>query len=302
MNIDQAKAIPIAQILHNLAIHPRRTSPEKSLYLSPIRKENTPSFWVYTKPNRWHDYGIGQGGDAIDLAQAYLKFTREDHTVSDALRWLSNIGLAPIELPSFYPDPLPKSDPELLLKDKKPIQHLGLVQYLHKRGIDPELARLYLKEIHVRNRQTRKSFFALGLANVEGGYELRNPFFKGSLGPKAISFIRGSRPKPDSIHLFEGSMDYLSALMQANVRHFNGDTIVLNSVTGLPEAIAYIRNYGYRRAYSWLDNDKAGQTATDTFAAFVRTQADLTHKAMNRLYAPHKDVNAWHMHQRHLTL
>ena len=302
MNIDQAKAIAIVEILASLGIHPKRITTDKALYLSPVRKEKTPSFWVYPKTNRWHDYGDGRGGDPVDLACAYLKYTREDHTVSDALRWLDNIGLAPMAIPSFYPDPLPKADPELILKDKKPIQHLGLIQYLTKRGIDPVLARLHLKEIHVRNRQTRKSFFALGLANVEGGYELRNPFFKGSLGHKAISFIRGKVPKPESIHLFEGGMDYLSALMQARTMAFNGDTIVLNSVTGLGEAIAYIRNYGYRTAYSWLDNDNAGDKATETFAAFVNTQADLTHKPMNRLYAPHKDVNAWHMHTLNLTL
>ena len=78
MNIDQAKAIAIVELLSRLGIHPKRTTPEKSLYLSPIRKENTPSFWVYTKPNRWHDYGIGQGGDTIDLARAYLDMGDRD--------------------------------------------------------------------------------------------------------------------------------------------------------------------------------------------------------------------------------
>ena len=59
MDIDHAKAIPIAEILSKLNIKPRKTSSGKLLYLSPIRQEKTPSFWVYTKTNRWHDFGDG---------------------------------------------------------------------------------------------------------------------------------------------------------------------------------------------------------------------------------------------------
>lgn len=303
MNIHDAKAIPIAQILSQLDIHPKRTTPHRLLYLSPVRLEKTPSFCVYLKTNRWHDYGDGRGGDPVDLVCAYLKFCREACTVSDALRWINNMGVAPYQ---FRPierdqDTIPDA-PRLVLKTRKPIGHLGLIHYLEKRGIPLAIAHRHLTQIYVRNQNTQKSFFALGFANEEGGYELRNPFFKGCLGAKAISFIRGTEPKPDSIHLFEGFMDYLSAVAQLNGNRFKADTIVTNSLSCLKQALPYIQNYGYRTAYTWLDNDLAGEKATAALAEFFKTQSELSHLPMNKFYAPHKDVNAWHMHQRNLTL
>ena len=302
MNIHDAKEIPIVEILSRLSIHPRKTNPGKHLYLSPVREEKTPSFYVYLKTNRWHDFGDGRGGDPVDLARAFLKFTREADTTADALRWIKNIGLGPYEFkPVHHESPEPE-EPSLILKKAKPLQHLSLLHYLEKRGIPLDLARQHLKEIDVKNQRTGKSFFALGFDNEEGGYELRNPFFKGSLGPKAMSFIRGREPKPDSIHLFEGYFDYLSAIAQFDGKGFKGDAIVLNSLSCLKQVAPYIQGYGYRIAYSYFDNDKAGHTATASLAEFLQTQNDLTHKRMNRLYAPHKDVNAWHMHTLNLTL
>ena len=201
MNIDQAKAISITDILTHLHIEPRRASHHKLLYLSPVREEKTPSFWVDTHTNRWHDFGDGRGGDPIDLVCAYLKFHREDHTVADALRWIKTMGVGPYAMTPVSrerTDDTPDAA-SLILKTKKPIQHVGLIHYLDKRGIPLSVARQHLNELHVRNQRTNKNFFALGFANKEGGFELRNPFFKGCLGPKTISFIRGSEPKPEGI-------------------------------------------------------------------------------------------------------
>lgn len=302
MNIHDAKEIPIAEILSRLGIHPRKTSPGKQLYLSPVREEKTPSFYVYLKDNRWHDFGDGRGGDPVDFARAFLKFTREADTTADALRWIKNIGLGPYAFKPVLTEPVVKEDPSLILKKATVIQHIGLIHYLEKRGIPLELARQHLKQIHVRNQRTGKSFFALGLDNEEGGYELRNPFFKGTLGAKAISFLRGREAKPDSIHLFEGLFDYLSAVARLQGKGLKGDTIILNSLSCLKQITPYVQDYGYRVAYTWLDNDKAGKTATASLNEFFKTQADLVHKRMNRIYAPHKDVNAWHMHTLNLTL
>jgi len=302
MNIDQAKEIPIAEILSRLGIEPHKTSNGKLLYLSPVRHEKTPSFYVYLKENRWHDFGDGRGGDPVDFAQAYLKFTREADTVSDALRWIKNMGMGPYEFAPVYEEPVVEDEPSLVLKKAGLIQHIGLIHYLEKRGIPLKLAHQHLKQIHVRNKRTGKSFFALGIDNEEGGYELRNPFFKGSLGPKAITFIRGQQPKPEGLHLFEGVFDYLSAVAQTKGSGFKGDTIILNSLSCLKQIVPYVQDYGYRIAYSWMDNDPAGKQATASLGEFFKTQADLTHKRMNRIYAPHKDVSAWHMHNLGLTL
>ncbi len=297
MNIDQANAIAIVKILNRLGINPRRTTFDRALYLSPVRNEKTPSFWVYLKSNRWHDYGDGRGGDSVDFARAYLKFTREADTTADALRWLKNMGIAGYEFAPVdrYMEAATQDETALILKSKKPVQHIGLIHYLDKRGIPLTIARRHLKELRVQNTRTNKYFTALGFANEEGGFELRNPFFKGTLRPKAISFIRGKVPKPEGIHLFEGVMDYLSAVSQLNGHGFKDDAIILNSLSCFKQAIPYIQNYGYRVLYSWMDNDEAGVKATAALTEFCQTQADLKHTPMNKVYAPHKDVNAWHI-------
>lgn len=302
MNIDEAKAIPLTEILSRLDHHPKRINAAKALYSSPLREERTPSFWVYLQPNRWYDYegAQPQGGDGLNFACAYLKSCRQDHTVSDGLRWLKNMSIQAIA--PIYSDHWEEKEVALLLKDKQPIQQLGLILYLKKRGIPLELARKCLSEVHVHNVNTGKSFYALGFENEEGGYELRNPFFKGTLRPKAITFIRGTTFPPKGVHLFEGFMDYLSAIVQSGGQPFTNDVIVLNSLICLRQAIPYLQNYGYRRAYTWLDNDPAGEKATELLAEFFQTQQGLTHQPMNRMYAPHKDVNAWHMHRHNLTL
>lgn len=304
MNIDHANRIPMAEILSRLNLTPKRKATYQAWYLSPLRQEKTASFLVNTKTNRWHDFGEGIGGDLVDFACAYLKSTREAHTIYDALRWIKNMGVGAYQIPRAYefPDPYAKEDAALTVKSAKPIQHLGLIQYLAKRGIPLTIGYRYLKEIRVRNTRTQKYFTALGFPNEEGGYELRNPFFKGCLGSKAISFIRGREPKPEGIHLFEGFMDYLSAISQLNGKGFQDDTIILNSLSCLSKAIPYVQNYGYRIAYSWMDNDKAGGKATAALSEFCQTEADLKHTPMNSVYASHKDVNAWHMHKLNLSL
>ncbi|MEZ0611370.1 toprim domain-containing protein [Fibrella sp. WM1] len=302
MNIDQAKHIGLAELLTRLDIHPRQTQASRLLYLSPVRVEKTPSFYVYLKTNTWHDFGDGRGGDAVDLACAWLKFYKHDCTPADGLRWLRNmqVGFVP-----YYPLPAlaaSRDEPGLTLVKRQPLQHLALRHYLDKRGIPFPIARAHLQELRVRNPHTDKGFFALGFANEEGGHELRNPFFKGTLGAKALSIVRGTDPLSRRFHVFEGMMDYLSALTQARCPALKGDSYVLHSVTNLKQLYPYIHGYGYRVGYSWLDNDGAGQQATAALQAFCQTQADLVHKPMNQVYAPHKDLNAWHMHVLGLSL
>lgn len=303
MNIDHAKAIPMAEILQKLNYEPKRITASKALYSSPLRNEKTPSFYVYLKTNRWYDYGEGTGGDLVDFVCRYLKACKEPCNMPDALRWIKNMAgdnYTIMSIPVFAEQR--QDDPVLVLKSQRVIQHPGLIQYLDRRGIDIKLGRRLFQELHVHNTETKKNFFALGFRNEDGGYELRNPFFKGTLRPKAVTFIRGRKPKPEGIHLFEGSLDYASAVHDLPGQEFDEDTIVLNSISMMNQAFSYIKNYGYKTAYSWMDNDDAGRKAAILLSAFFQTESDIRHIKMNRMYAPHKDVNAWHMHKHNLTL
>lgn len=297
VNSEQAKTIPIVRILEILGHQPKRKTSKYYTYLSPLRPERTASFSVSLDKNYWHDFGTGIGGSIIDFAVEHLKSQNEACTVSDALRWIGNLaGTAPCIRPvpvECHPD----AESTLVLKAAYKLTHPALIQYVQHRGISEKLALTYLKELKIYNRETRKPFFALGFRNEENGYEFRTNFLKGCLGAKRISFIRGTREVRDKIHIFEGFMDFLSALQFRGTKRLAQDTIVLNSLSLLKQATPYIQGYGYKIAYTWLDNDKSGDKATQNIGEFCVTEPDLRHRPMNNVYKNHKDVNAWHMHK-----
>ncbi|MDI9319042.1 MAG: CHC2 zinc finger domain-containing protein [Phycisphaerales bacterium] len=293
MNIEQAKAIPLSVILVKLGLSPHKQTNKEAWYYSPFRKEKTPSFHVHLQKNYWYDFGEGKGGDIVSFVCAYLAACHESNTVADALRWLGNMQGALPAFAAIDTSDCDTKDASLVFKEAKAITSPGLLQYLRRRGIPQKIAFLSLKEVLVFNKETGKSIYALGLLNEEGGYELRNVFFKGCVGRKDVSFIRGVG-SPKTIHVFEGFFDYLSVqTAQALV----GDVLILNSIACLQRAIGYIKGFGYSSVYSWLDNDAKGIQATEFFDAFCKTESGLMHLPQNKLYAPHKDVNAWHMHK-----
>lgn len=293
MNIEQAKSVSLYDVLIKLNLKPTQENAQEAWFLSPLRDEKTPSFHVHLKKNVWYDFGDAKGGDIINFVCAYLEKSEESHTVSDALRWIKNMsGYVPSIAPVTSNDE-PKEDPKLVVKNVNEINHLALVRYLEKRGVPLKIASKHLKEIYVQNKDTGKSMFALGLKNEEGGYELRNPFFKGCVGSKSVSFIRGNIPKPEGIHVFEGFMDYLSILADVNREKLDDDAIILNSLSCMKMATPYIKGYGYKTAWTWMDNDDAGKKATQSLDEFFKTEQDLSHRPMNESYEPHKDVNAW---------
>ena len=303
MNIEQANAVPILHVLEVMGLKPDKQKGDDVWFLSPLRAEKTASFKVQTRKNVWYDFGEGKGGDTVGFAVALLSSYNAPNSVSDGLNWIENrfdgIPLAPARVCNK----IEKSKSKVLtIKKLQPVQHRLLIRYLESRGITLAVAKKYLKQLCLFNADTKKDFYALGLCNEEDGFEIRNPFFKGSIGTKAITFLRGTMPKPSGIHIFEGMMDYLSVLETRSLPQLSEDSIVLNSLSNLSSAYPYIQDYGYSVAYTWLDNDTAAAKAQKKLIDFLSTQADLKHKPMNAVYHPHKDVNAWHMSRLGLSI
>lgn len=300
MNMEQANAIPMSEILDKVGCKIGKSSSYDLMYFSPFRDEKTASFHVNTMKNRWFDFGMGCGGTVIDFVCRYLEMQQEDHTPSDGLRWVNNM-MKPSATVITFPTGEPQEVfPALKFVSAKPLQALFLLDYLKERGIPSLLAKKHLKEVRVRNTKTKRELTAIGFKNADGGFELRNSAFKGSLSPKGISLVRGKELMPESLHVFEGFLDFLSALMYQSGNAFRGDAIILNSVGCLPKAVPYILNYSYRHIYSWLDNDTAGRNATQVLKEFAE-DGRMKFTPMNSQYATHKDVNAWHMNKLSLT-
>ncbi|MBT1689866.1 CHC2 zinc finger domain-containing protein [Dawidia soli] len=132
MKFEQAKAIPLSEILAKLGISPEKQYGDEIQYLSPFRQEKTPSFYVNAKKNSWYDHGPGIGGGVIQFIEELLKSQGVDNTSHDVSRWLDTIiggTYAPGLLPVYSREPSP---PKFIIKKISQIEEVGLVNYLRK--------------------------------------------------------------------------------------------------------------------------------------------------------------------------
>jgi len=292
MNIEEAKAIPMAEFLEKLGYIPEKNYPTKALYKSPLRIEKTASFWLCKVKNAWYDHGLEKGGGILQFAIEYLKSQNVDHTAGDGLRFINliwkNASTTPF-VAEIQPDEQEKY--KLKIETVSALKHSALLNYLLDRCIPKELAKRYFKEVQVRNANTGKFFKAIGLKNEAGGYEIRNKLLKASVGEKDISFIRGSDENRTKIHVFEGMMDFVSILVLSDTTQFVDDVIILNSLSRLKKAIPYITNYTYQEVHSWFDNDASGARHREIFNDFIAANRPLKHISHHKEYEGHKDPN-----------
>ena len=272
MNIDAIRQIPLVDFLNHLGYQPTGRDSKGLWFYAPYRSERKPSFHVNPNKNIWFDFGTGTGGDIFTLAG-------EMSGETDFLRQADFIAVKmqlPVEKP-YKPTPFIE-EPTFANLEISTLKAPALLKYLADRGIPHEIARQYC--VQVDYEMKGKHYYAIGFRNNADGYELRNPFFKGSSPPKHITHIANGNPR---CSVFEGFIDYLSAKRLG----FNDgtDTIVLNSVSNLGKAIEPLTDYPLILCY--LDNDAAGR------AALARLQREFGDRVMDKsaLYPNHKDLN-----------
>lgn len=293
MKIAYANTIPLRKILFKIGLKPEKKVGNKLLYPSPFDIEKSATLSVDLDTNTWFDDFLNFGGNVIEFLSFYLQKKDEAGTQADALRWLKNIFQAPPKIVTDFAEDFSEADAYYELRSILPVMHPGLLRYLDERKIDRRYAVEYLREVRVFNRKTKKVFRALALRNEDGGFAVRNPCRKANIGAIAIKFIRGQIPKPDAIHIFKDIFDYLSTLSARKGHLFDDDVIVLSSYHALNDASAYIRNYGYKTAYLWLDNTPQGVKATRALTTAISREDGLVCKRMNSLYADYKCPNDW---------
>jgi len=296
MDIEKANSIPIAKILDKLGCILKQQENNTSRYTSPLNIEKTVTLIVNHDRNTWHDENENIYGTPISLVCLYLQRSGESYSISDALRWITNmLGYAPKIKPITGLIELPTRR-KLKKLSVRPLTKTALIYFLERRGIPHELAKRYLKQVQVRDLETDEVFTTLGFQNESLGYELQSASFRDCFGKRNITFIRGNVVKPSGIHIFKNGLDYFSAMLRENNgKNFDDDAIILHCMSLLPRPTPFIKGYGYATAYSWMDNNAIGSAAIRSLSNFFRTEPRLRHKPMNPLYAGHKDVNAWHM-------
>ena len=277
MDLYDIKQIPIVAYLAQAGFEAKLIKGVNYWYCSPLPSELTPSFKVNAERNQWYDFATGDYGDIIDLVCAL-----QHCSTAEAMRQLA--ALKGVRLaPSFSfggITPLRSQAPSMELISVQDVKHPKLLMYLSERGLQRSDASLFLSEVY--NKVSEKCFFALGFPNDAGGWELRNPYFKGCFTPKAITTIKGT--DSHKLQLFEGFMDFLS--WRKLYPEVQAGSIILNSLTLLPKLIPTL--HPHPMIESFLDNDEAGDRATKQLF-----DAGLPVKDMRACYAPYKDINEY---------
>jgi len=285
-NLQNIKNIPIADYLHACAIQLVKKYGSYALYNAPYREDHNASMKVDFARNLWYDFGLGKGGSIIDLVMLL-----QGCNAHEAISHLAGNNL------SFHSATPPKEKVAALSPSVRDILGISeelpphLQHYLQEeRKIDLSLAKLYLRSVcyEVGGR----TYTAIGFSNRAGGYELRdNMTFKGAIAPKDISVIAGEANNAP-LCIFEGFMDFLSYLTMKGKESIS-PSIVLNSVSNLPRAIAYLCENGILSVRAFFDNDEAGRQALQGIQS-----SGIKVEDMSQYYARYKDLNEYHVAQR----
>ena len=278
--IKEIKSIPLASFLSRLGHKPTARKGTRLWYKSPLRQEHTPSFKVETALNCWYDFGLGRGGNIIDLAAELY----QSNDLCYLMRCIADsypVPSVPTVASSFAPR---HSAPSMERFEVVSLEHRALVAYLQERGIPAHIAKANCKEAHYSFNG--KPYFAVAFENVNNGWELRNRYFKGCRGRKDISYLPWARDDPATeCAVFEGFIDYLSSLALGIIS--GADAIILNSVVNVNKAVPYLK--GYTSINCYLDNDTAGRTAlTELTAIYGSTVID-----RSILYSEFNDLNEY---------
>jgi hypothetical protein len=274
LSCERARAFPIEKALAKLGHFPTKTNNKEAWFLSPFRSETQASFKVSKKLNRWYDHGAGKGGNVIDLICLINK-----SSVKEVLKF---IGRDQTSF-SFQQQPVieTEKDKGLQILYARPLQHYSLLKYIAERSISIATVAMYCYEAHYLHKGRR--YFAIGLKNDSGGWELRNEYYKNSSSPKDITHIKNGHEK---LIVTEGMFDLLSILESAKNLESEYDFLVLNSTAFLKKGMKIINSYSQIDLY--LDNDQNGKGATQKLMARFNICLD---KSM--LYEGFKDMNEW---------
>ena len=282
MNINAIKQIKLQDFLAAIGCKPVKQYGVNLMYLSPLRAEKHASFKVNTELNKWYDFGIGRGGNIIALAELFYNSSDVSYLIHQIERNAPSSVSG--SLPTVKPTTPQNSFEHLQVL---PITHPALIKYLEERCIDIETARTVCKELHFDTRG--KHYFGIGFPNIAGGYEIRNPFFKGCIAPKDISHFYAEEPKKICF-VFEGFIDFLS-FMTLRRKENDGlkrqDYLVLNSVSNIQKALERLSQYDSVQCF--LDNDNAGRNA------YLQLSKELENSVVDAstLYNGYKDLNEY---------
>lgn len=245
MNYQTAKKIDIVSYLKKIGKEPEKIRGNTAWFFSILRNEKTASLKIDLEKNLWYDFGFGSGGTIIDLLMHLHNFSAKE-----ALDMLSNDTFL-----FHQQERALKQEIKYSIKKVTDLDKENLLSYLDERKINLDFARRFCCQVHY-TFDHKKEYYGIGFKNDNGSYEVRNKFFKGCLGGKAITTIVNNS---QVVSLFESWSDFLSYLtLKKKVPDEN--YIILNSTSMVKKAVELAREYSEIKVF--FDNDEAGNKAT----------------------------------------
>lgn len=281
MEIEKIKQTPIAEYLASLGYHPTKNKGGGKLrYQAKWHSgdnENTVS--VNTEMNLWFDFSRQVGGSVVDLCMFI-----NDCDEAKALQILTEYnGQDTPKVAPIIPEVTKTSKASVL--GVYDVNNWRLIDYFrYSRGIDIQWLKAYCKQIYYTIDGIDRKFYAVGMENLSGGWAYRTaaPNGKGCVGVQDITVIPfANAPK---YMIFEGFTNFLSYLTLYGRPSVN--VIILNSVSNTNKAISYLKAHKPSALYLLLDNDTAGNTATQTLIRSFSMAQD-----KRGLYAQFNDLN-----------
>lgn len=312
-------SFPITELLSALGARPGRS---RNTYHSPFREDANASLCIDPERNIWYDHGAGAGGGNIDLVMRC-----RGCTAREAAEYI--LSLKPCGSDSSYGSSRsngsyggsgsrgssvgshsssdcdskgssgsgkPKNPQVSRILMVRELRSPFLLEYAESRGIPSALAARYCKEVVLRGKTYGHAYDHIGFPNNVGGFALKAPSgFKCTTKGGITTIDAGGRfselPTSESVTVFEGFFDFLSWLASRKNEVPTTDVVVLNSVTNLGRALAYLKEH--RTIICCLDRDAAGVAALETLRGFRHELGNPVIIDGSLFYDGYKDVNEW---------
>jgi CHC2 zinc finger/Toprim-like len=283
----EANQVDLVDYLMKLGYSPQKIRNNDYWYLSPFREEKTASFKVNRKMNAWYDYAIGKGGRLVDFGILYHrctvkefleKMSNEKDTIVSFRRQHFSLAGEKKELPEQPGKIKILSSDEITEPDLK------------ERQIPITIASQFCQQVCFELYNKKR--LAIGFKNDNGGYELRNRYFKGSSTPKQPKLIVQNDAKELSV--FEGFFSFLSfqTLLQSNQKNNielparQADFLILNSLSFFEKNREIMEKYS--GIHLFLDRDLMGIKYTNDALKWSDKYKD-----QSKFYRRFKDLNEY---------
>lgn len=307
MNVDQAKLIPIQEVVEQLGGVLYKENAREAIYFSPFRNEKTASFRVRKSINKYKDFGDHRPqGDPIDLVIDFHDLQRNDPEATKfALKYLEKFDTIPRITIYKEAKAMTYSDHYQIKKLSDRVTAQNMKDEIDRRKLPKSLVERFAKQASIYDSSTKKTFYAFAFENDKEGHEINiyNPrlhkSFKTCIGPKAITTFPANPEATDiTAFVFTGFFDFLTWLNLKGLPKPNEEYIVSNGDSMISAVGEYLtaRKPVIARVYGFPDHDESGSgdKANHAIASILEAE-DMVYGTMDHIYDGHKDLSAAHM-------